>query len=192
MIDIWNSYSILQKVSFTIGIVGAVLFVVYLILLWAGFFNLKKNYISDDMDMPNEVNETFVGFMLSALAIRGSIIILAFGGWSTFGLSFFLPTIPSIIIGILIGILCSVIATFILRKPVVHTGQTAIVSVKISNKEKTGKIILDDTGTEVDAICEGFRSIKKGRYVVITSFINGKAVVKKIRKKNLKIYEYLH
>ena len=192
MIDIWNSYSILQKVSFTIGIIGAMLFVIYLILLWAGCYNLDKNYISDDIDMPNEVNETFVGFMLSALAIRGSIIILAFGGWSTFGLSFFLPTVPSIIIGLLIGIVCSVIATFILRKPIVQKGQTAIVSVKISRKEKTGKIILDDSGTEVDAICEGFRSIKKGKSVVITSFLNGKAVVKKIKKKSLKIYEYLH
>ena len=175
-----------------VGIAGTILFVVYLVLTWAGYYNLKKNYISDDIDMPNEVNETFWGFMFSALAIRGSIIMLAFGGWAIFGFSFFLPEIPAIIIGIVIGLLASVIATFILRRPVVHAGQTAVVSVKISNKDKTGKIILDENGTEVDAICEGFRSIKKGRSVVVTSYVNGKALVKKISKKSTKIYEYLH
>ena len=192
MINIWLGYTLLQKITMVVGIAGTILFVVYLVLTWAGYYNLKKNYISDDIDMPNEVNETFWGFMFSALAIRGSIIMLAFGGWAIFGFSFFLPEIPAIIIGIVIGLLASVIATFILRRPVVHAGQTAVVSVKISNKVKTGKIILDENGTEVDAICEGFRSIKKGRSVVVISYVNGKALVKKISKKSTKIYEYLH
>lgn len=192
MIDIWNSYSLLQKVSLLVGIVGTVLFVIYLILIWAGYYNLKRSYVSDDIDMPNEVNETFLGFMLSALAIRGSIIMLAFGGWATFAFSFFVSNLISIIIGITIGLLAAVIATFILRRPVVHAGQTAVVSVKISNKDKTGKIILDENGTEIEAFCEGFKSIKKGRSVVVTSYINGKALVKKISKKSTKIYEYFH
>ncbi len=192
MIDIWQGYTLLQKTSFILGIIGTILFVVYLVLTWAGYYNLKKGYISDDIDMPNEVNETFWGFMFSALAIRGSIMLLAFGGWTIFGFSFFVPEIPAIIIGVVIGILVAVIATFILRRPVVHAGQTAVVSVKISNKDKTGKIILDENGTEVDAICEGFKSIKKGKSVVVTSYVNGKALVKKISKKSTKIYEYLH
>ena len=192
MNEIWLSYSLLQKISFILAIIGTFLFVIYLVLIWAGYYNLKRSYISDDIDMPNEVNETFVGFMLSSLAIRGSIIILAFGGWAVFAFSFFMSTILSIIFGILVGILAAVIATFILRRPVVHAGQTAIVSVKISSKDKTGKIILDENGTEVDALPEGFRSIKKGSPVVVTSYVNGKAIVKKISKKSTKIYEYLH
>lgn len=190
--EIWNSYSLFQKISLIVGLIGTVLFVIYLILMWAGYYNTKKNYHSDDIDMPNEVNENFIGFMLSALAVRGSIITLAFAGAIAFGLSFVLPDSAATIIGIVCGLLASVIATFILRKPLVHTGDTAVVSQKISAKDKTGKIILDETGVEVDAISEGFRSIKKGKPVVVTSYQNGKALVKRISKKSTKIYEYLH
>ena len=88
--------------------------------MWAGYYNLKRKYVSDDIDMPNEVNETFVGFMLASLTVRGSIIIMAFAGFTCFAFSFFAPNAVSIIVGLLLGLLASVVATFILRRPVVH------------------------------------------------------------------------
>ena len=191
MEEIWLSYSLLQKVSLCFGIVGSILFVIYLILMWAGYYNLKRKYVSDDIDMPNEVNETFVGFMLASLTVRGSIIIMAFAGFICFAFSFFAPNAVSIIVGLLLGLLASVVATFILRRPVVHEGQTAVVSEKIS-KDNLGKIILDENGTEVEAKLDGIKAIKKGSAVIITSYENGKAVVKKINKKSTRIYEYLH
>ena len=182
--EVWESYTLTQKVSLFLCVVGTILFVMYLVLTFAGYYSFKRKSATDDIDMPNEDKESFKGFFMSLFNVRGTIIILAFGAGTCFGLDFVLPGYAAILIGLVVGLLADLIATLILRRPAVTVGDVAVVSVKIGSDGQVGKVILEADGTELDAVSENAKSIRKGKTVVVTNVKDGRALVKKVHKKS--------
>lgn len=183
---IFENLSLFQNIIFIIAILSVILLIVYLILPILDFYKIEEIVNSDDIDRQTEPFEDFNGFILSAFKIKGSLFFLVFASWFCFLFSFFLLNWISILIGVLIGILATIIISFFERKPVAQNGDLAIVSQKIPAKKMgTGKVILLENDSELDAETEG-RSIKKGKKVIVVKNLITKVIVEKQKSKKIK------
>lgn len=183
---IFESLTVFQNIIFIVAILSAIILIVYLILPALDFYKQREVVSSDDIDSQTEPYENINGFILSAFKIKGSLFFLVFASWFCLLFSFFLADWISVLIGIFIGICATIVAGFLGRRPVGENGDLAIVSIKIPGKSMgTGKVILLENDSEVDAETEG-HSIKKGKKVVVVQNLITKVIVKKLKRKSEK------
>lgn len=183
---VFSNLTTFQNITFIIALLSVIILTVYLILPYLDYYKVKEIVNSDDIDSQTEPFENFKGFIVNAFKIKGSLFLLVFASWFCFLFSFFMAEILAVLIGILIGIISALVVALIERKPVGEFGDLAIVSKKIPEKNKgTGKVILLENNSEIDAESTG-KAIKKGKKVVVVQNLITKVLVKKFKRKKFK------
>jgi len=184
MVEWWAGLDFFEKIFWYISIPFSVLFLIQMIITFAGMGDNDMDVdSSDDVDGNDNSGD---GSVFRVFTIRNFIIFLSVFGWSgiTFynaGVNQLLTILISVVIGVVVMLLVALLFYSITRLVQNGTmnikyakGHSAEVYIPIpSNKSGVGKVNITLQGAlrEIDAMTEG-KSIPRGTIVKVVGVVN--------------------
>ena len=157
----------------------------YLILLYSGYIRVRNRISSDDFD---DITDDYkpASFIFNTFKIKGTIFFFAIATTACFLLSLFASLAVSITISVVVAFALVLLMAYFEREPLADKGDLGIVTETIPEKSRAlGKVILFESGSEVDAETSG-GAIKKGKKVIILENIGNKVIVEKYKRSGRK------
>lgn len=182
----WNNLSNFQQVSFVVAVTASVIMLIFLLLMIIGVDDTDFDGIDGpDIDVIND--EPLIGFSgLRILTLRGILVLISMGAWTSFLLEPIMHWAFAVIIGVLVGIVSALLVALAFKASLKlestgnldyknAIGKDATVYIRVpKNRAGKGKITfnMQERFVEVDAITEDLEDLMPKTSVVILDVID--------------------
>jgi hypothetical protein len=182
----WNNLSNFQQVSFVVAVTASVIMLIFLLLMIIGVDDTDFDGIDGpDIDVIND--EPLIGFSgLRILTLRGILVLISMGAWTSFLLEPIMHWAFAVIIGVLVGIVSALLVALAFKASLKlestgnldyknAIGKDATVYIRVpKNRTGKGKITfnMQERFVEVDAITEDLDDLMPKTSVVILDVID--------------------
>jgi hypothetical protein len=182
----WNNLSNFQQVSFVVAVTASVIMLIFLLLMIIGVDDTDFDGIDGpDIDVIND--EPLIGFSgLRILTLRGILVLISMGAWTSFLLEPIMHWALAILVGILVGAVSALLVALAFKASLKlesignldyknAIGKDATVYIRVpKNRLGKGKITftMQERFVEVDAITEDKEDLMPKTSVVITDVID--------------------
>lgn len=182
----WNNLSNFQQVSFVVAVTASVIMLIFLLLMIIGVDDTDFDGIDGpDIDVIND--EPLIGFSgLRILTLRGILVLISMGAWTSFLLEPIMHWAFAVIIGVLVGIVSALLVALAFKASLKlesignldyknAIGKDATVYIRVpKNRTGKGKITfnMQERFVEVDAITEDLEDLMPKTSVVILDVID--------------------
>ena len=182
----WNNLSNFQQVSFVVAVTASVIMLIFLLLMIIGVDDTDFDGIDGpDIDVIND--EPLIGFSgLRILTLRGILVLISMGAWTSFLLEPIMHWAFAVIIGVLVGIVSALLVALAFKASLKlestgnldyknAIGKDATVYIRVpKNRTGKGKITfnMQERFVEVDAVTEDLEDLMPKTSVVILDVID--------------------
>jgi hypothetical protein len=191
----WDSMSTLEQILFVLASSSTAIMIIFLILLLLGFDTDEFDGIgTPDVDIDGINDEPITGIAgLKVLTLRGVLVFLAIGSWTSFLLMNGLPNWAALLIGVAAGIIAAFLQALAFRATLKlesvgnidysnALGKSGTVYLRIP-KARTGKgkvsIIVQDRLVEVDAVTEEKEDLLPQASIEVVGLLDSATVIVK-------------
>ncbi|TNF08794.1 MAG: hypothetical protein EP317_02265 [Bacillota bacterium] len=182
----WNNLSNFQQVSFVVAVTASVIMLIFLLLMIIGVDDTDFDGIDGpDIDVIND--EPLIGFSgLRILTLRGILVLISMGAWTSFLLEPIMHWAFAVIIGVVIGAVSALLVALAFKASLKlestgnldyknAIGKDATVYIRVpKNRSGKGKITLNmqERFVEVDAVTEDLEDLMPKTSVTILDVID--------------------